>query len=84
MSGVSGTRGLVPCDSRTTGGAPHSLQEGVSTDGVRCKSPITPLGSAAAVSSSQSVVGAVLSRLLWVTAFRHNNILAGRNAHEHQ
>lgn len=84
MSGVSGTCGLVPRDSRTTGGAPHSLQGGVSTDGVRCRSPITPLGSAAAVSSSQSVVGAVLLRLLWVTAFRHNNILAGRNAHERQ
>lgn len=84
MSGVSGTRGLVPRDSRTTGGALHSLQGGVSIDAVQCRSPIAPLGSAATVSSSQSAVGAVLSRLLWVTAFRHNNILAGRNAHERQ
>lgn len=71
-------------DSRTTGGALHSLQGGISTDAVRYKNPIPRLGSGAMVSSSQSVLGAVLLCLFWVTAFRHNNTLIGRNAHEPQ
>lgn len=84
MSRVFGICGLVPHDSRTTGGALHSLQRGISTDVVRYKNPITLLGSGTTVSSSQSVLGAVLLCFLWVTAFRHNNTLIGRNAHEPQ
>lgn len=75
---------FVPHDSRTTGGTLHSLQGGISTDAVRHKNPITLLGSVTMVSSSQSVLGTEPSRLLWVTAFRHNNFLIGRNAHERQ
>ena len=84
MSRVFGICGLVPHDSRTTGGALHSLRRWISTDFVRCKNPITLLRSGTTVSSSQSVLGAVLLCFLWVTAFRHNNTLIGRNAREPQ